>query len=112
MDLFHTVLLDDRDVGDEITNPTPSFVGSKIRNMFFFRNRFGFLSGGNVILSKAGSFYDFWNASAMIAAADDPIDISASSTKPVFLNYVKTSSAGLVMFSDTEQFLLSTDSDI
>ena len=109
---YSSIRWEDRDVGDEITNPTPSFVGSKIRNMFFFRNRFGFLSGGNVILSKAGSFYDFWNASAMIAAADDPIDISASSTKPVFLNYVKTSSAGLVMFSDTEQFLLSTDSDI
>ena len=109
---YSSVAWEARDVGDEVTNPTPSFVGSKIRNMFFFRNRFGLLSGGNVILSKAGSFYDFWNGSAMIAAADDPIDISASSTKPVFLNYVKTTSAGLVLFSDTEQFLLSTDSDI
>ena len=109
---YSAIRWEDRDAGDDITNPIPSFVGSKIRNMFFFRNRFGFLSGGNVVLSKAGSFYDFFNGSAMIAAADDPIDISASSTKPVFLNYVKTSSAGLVMFSDTEQFLLSTDSDI
>ncbi len=101
-----------RDVGDELTNPTPSFVGNKIRNMFFFRNRFGFLSGGTIIMSKAASFYDFWAASAQVAAADDPIDISASSTKPVFLNYVRTVSAGLCIFSDTEQFLLSTDSDI
>jgi len=101
-----------RDVGDELTNPTPSFVGSTIRNIFFFRNRFGFLSGGTIIMSKAGSFYDFWAGSAQVAAADDPIDISASSTKPVFLNYVRTVSAGLCIFSDTEQFLLSTDSDI
>tara|TARA_R100000742_G_C4279504_1_gene104262 strand:+ start:621 stop:5102 length:4482 start_codon:yes stop_codon:yes gene_type:complete len=103
---------ENRDVGDELTNPTPSFVGNTIRNIFFFRNRFGFLSGGNIILSKAASFYDFWAGSAQVATADDPIDISASSTKPVFLNYVQTTSAGLVLFSDNEQFLLSTDSDV
>jgi len=101
-----------RDVGDDITNPLPTFVGSTIRNMFFYRNRFGFLSGTNVVMSKAASFYDFFASSAQVAAADDPIDISASSTKPVFLNYVKNASAGLVLFSDNEQFLLSTDSDI
>jgi len=101
-----------RDVGDDITNPIPTFVGSTIRNMFFYRNRFGFLSGGSVVMSKAASFYDFFASSAQVAAADDPIDISASSTKPVFLNYVKNASAGLILFSDNEQFLLSTDSDI
>ena len=109
---YDPITWESRDVGDELTNPIASFVGGTIRNMFFFRNRFGFLSGGSVILSKAASFYDFWAGSAQVAAADDPIDISASSTKPVFLNYVKTTSAGLVLFSDTEQFLLSTDSDI
>ena len=109
---YSAVTWEERDVGDDLTNPAPSFVGSTIRNMFFFRNRFGFLSGDTVIMSKADSFFDFFVGSAQIAAADDPIDISASSTRPVFLNYVKTTSAGLVMFSDNEQFLLSTDSDI
>ncbi len=109
---FRPITWESRDVGDDLTNPMPSFVGNTIRNMFFFRNRFGFLSGGNVILSKAGSFYDFFASSAQVAVADDPIDISASSTKPVFLNYVRTTSAGLVMFSENEQFLLSTDSDL
>ena len=109
---YGPVAWEERDVGDDLTNPAPTFVGGEIRNMFFFRNRFGFLSGDTVIMSKANSFFDFFVGSAQIAAADDPIDISASSTRPVFLNYVKTTSAGLVMFSDTEQFLLSTDSDI
>ena len=109
---YGPVTWEQRDVGDDLTNPAPTFVGSEIRNMFFFRNRFGFLSGDTVVMSRANSFFDFFVGSAQIAAADDPIDISASSTRPVFLNYVKTTSAGLVMFSDTEQFLLSTDSDI
>ncbi len=109
---FDPVSWENRDVGDEVTNPLPTFVGSTIRNMFFYRNRFGFLSGDTVVMSKAGSFYDFFAGSAQVAAPDDPIDISASSTKPLFLHHVKTSSAGLVLFSDNEQFLLSTDSDI
>ena len=109
---FRPIAWENRDVGDDITNPIPTFVGSTIRNMFFYRNRFGFLTGGSVVMSKAGSFYDFWVGSAQVATADDPIDISVSSTKPVNLNYVKPSSAGLVIFSDNEQFLLSTDSDI
>jgi len=109
---YEPIAWENRDVGDELTNPTPSFVGNTIRNMFFFRNRFGFLSGGSIVMSKAASFYDFWAGSAQVAAADDPIDISASSTKPVFLNYIRTTSAGLVIFSESEQFLLSTDSDI
>jgi len=109
---YDPVTWEERDVGDEITNPDPSFIGGTIRNMFFFRNRFGFLTGDTVVMSKAASFFDFFVGSAQVAAADDPIDVSASSTTPVFLNYVKTVSAGLVLFSDNEQFLLSTDSDI
>ena len=110
---FGPVTWADRDIGDDVnSNPNPSFVGNTIRNMFFYRNRFGFLSGEFLVMSKAKSFFNFWNGSAATAAANDPIDISASSTKPIFLNYVRNSAAGLVLFSDNEQFLLSTDSDV
>ena len=40
----------ERTVGDIISAPDPSFIGSKINNVFFFRNRLGFLAGDNVIL--------------------------------------------------------------
>ena len=72
----------------------------------------GFLSGQNVILGKAGDLFNFWNTSAQTATNDDPVDISAAGKKPVFLNYVEPTAVGLVMYSTTEQFLLSTDSDI
>lgn len=101
-----------RDVGDEVTNPTPSFVGSTINNIFFYRNRLGFLTDENVVLSKAGDFFNFFASSALTVADDDPIDISASTTKVVKLRYVRPTSVGLVLFSDREQFILSTDSDI
>ena len=113
--VFGPVTWTDRDVGDDVTNPLPSFLdgaGIEIRNMFFYRNRLGFLAGEYMILSKAKDFYNFFVGSAVIAAADDPIDITASSTKPIFLNYVRNSAAGLVLFSENEQFLMSTDSDV
>jgi len=109
---FEAVNWNDRTVGDDNTNPAPSFVDHEISHIFFYRNRMGFLSGQNVILGKAGDLFNFWNTSAQTATNDDPVDISAAGKKPVFLNYVEPTAVGLVMYSTTEQFLLSTDSDI
>ena len=109
---YGTVNWNDRIVGDDLTNPKPSFVDNEISHIFFYRNRMGFLSGQNVILGKAGDLFNFWNTSAQAATDDDPIDISAAGKKPVFLNYVEPTSVGLVMYSTTEQFILTTDSDV
>jgi hypothetical protein len=109
---YETVDWNDRLVGDDETNPKPSFVEHEITHIFFYRNRMGFLSGQNVILSKAGDLFNFWNTSAQTATNDDPIDISAAGKRPVFLNYVEPTAVGLVLYSTNEQFLLSTDSDI
>jgi len=109
---FGPVTWEDRLVGDEETNPTPSFVGQKINNIFFYRNRLGFLSNEAVILSRAGDYFNFWVTTALTVTDDDPIDITASSIRPVNHRYVRSTSVGLILFSDTEQFLLTTDADI
>ena len=103
---------DERIVGDNNTNPVPSFVGGTIDHLFFYRNRLGVLSGQNVVLSKAADLFDFWNTTALTATDDDPIDISVAGKKPVFLHYVQPTSVGLVLYSSVEQFILTTDSDI
>ena len=110
--VYSSVNWNDRLVGDDNTNPEPSFVNNTISHIFFYRNRMGFLSGQNVILSKAGDLFNFWNTSAQTAVNDDPIDISAAGKRPAFLNYVEPTSVGLVLYATNEQFLLSTDSDI
>ncbi len=102
----------ERLVGDNTTNPIPTFVGKTINNVFFYRNRLGFLSEDTVILSKAGDYFNFFGTSAQVATDDDPIDISVSTINPVILKYVRAISVGLLLFSNKEQFLLSTDSDI
>ena len=103
---------DDRIIGDDVTNPAPSFVGSTISNIFLYRNRLGFISNESVIMSRAGDIFNFFNSTALTSTDDDPIDIAVSTAKPVILNYVKPTSVGLVLFGATEQFLLTTDSDV
>lgn len=102
----------DRLVGDDTTNPLPSFIGQKLNNLFFYRNRLGFLSNESVIMSKAGDYFNFFAGTAQVVSADDPIDLQATSVRPTTLNYVLSVSVGLMLFGPNEQFLLSTDADI
>lgn len=106
---FEPVVWEDRIVGDLESNPDPSFIGTPIRNIFFYRNRLGFLSLESIILSKAGDYFNFFATTAQTVTDDDPIDITATSTKPVTLNYVQNTAAGLLLFGQNEQFMLSAD---
>ena len=109
---FGPINWEDRLVGDETTNPDPSFVGQKINNLFFYRNRLGFLSNEAVVMSRAGDYFNFWVTTALTVTDDDPIDVTAASVRPVNHRFVLPTSVGLVLFSDTEQFILTTDADI
>jgi len=102
----------DRLVGDNDTNPIPSFIGKKISNLFFFRNRLGMLANEAVIMSRAGDYFNFFANSSQVVAPDDPIDIEATSVRSVSLNYTLATSVGLLIFGPNEQFLLSTDADV
>jgi len=94
------------------TNPRPSFVGSTINKIVFFRNRLVFLSSENVIMSRPGTFFDFWNKTAIAFSNTDPIDVSCSSEYPADVFDALQVNSGLVMFTRNQQFLLTTDSDI
>ena len=104
----------DREVGDDITNPLPSFVGQRINKVLFFRNRLALLSGENVITSRPGTFGtpDFFAESALTVSAADPIDISAASIFPSELFDGIEINTGLVVFSTNQQFLLSSDDTV
>lgn len=97
-----------REVGDETSNPTPSFVGKGISDMFFYANRMGVLSEDSVVLSQPGDYFNYFVQSALTVSDADPIDLTASSTKPAFLKGAVGSPKGLILFAETSQFLLST----
>ena len=104
----------DRAVGDEETNPLPSFHNKRINKVLFFRNRLAFLAGENVVLSQAGTLGepDFFAQTALTVSANDPVDIACSSTFPSELFDGIDINTGLVVFSSNQQFLLSSDDTV
>lgn len=100
----------DRGAGNEDTNPDPSFIGRKISDIFFYRNRLGVISDEAVILSSTNDFFNFWFKSAAAIADTDPIDVSVSSNKVVTLTHAVPFARELMLFSREGQFVLSSDS--
>ena len=99
-------------VGDDTSNPFPTFNGSQIQEMFFHRNRLGMVSGEQIVMSQPGQYFNFGIVSAISASDDNPIDITVSDVKPAFINHTLPINKGLMMFSDNGQFMLFTESDI
>ena len=101
----------ERTVGDLESAPNPSFIGSKINNVFFFRNRLGFLADDNVILSRAAEFFNFFPETVLSVIDCEPIDVAASHTKVAILRSAVTVEQELILFSDQTQFVLTSSTD-
>ena len=101
----------ERIVGDLVSAPDPSFIGQKINNVFFFRNRLGFLAGDNVILSTVSEFFNFFPETVISVLDTEPIDVAASHTKVAILKHAVTMGEKLILFSEQTQFVLSSSAD-
>lgn len=97
-----------RTCGDAESNPPPSFVGQKIRGVFFHKNRLGLLTGENVVMSRASEYFDFWRSTVIQLLDEDVIDIGTSATKVSVLNSAVAVSDRLTVWADATQFLLSS----
>src|SRR5690606_3034329 len=82
----------------------PTFAEKKIQDIFFYRNRLGFLSDESVIFSEAGKFFNFYPTTVTQLLDSDPIDVSASHTKVSILNYAVPFNKDLLLFSSQTQF--------
>lgn len=100
---------DKRKTGDDDSNAIPSFVGQKINDLFFFRNRLGFVAGENVILSKSGEFFQFWMSSAVELQDTDPIDLAVSHNTVSILFHAVPFAEELLLFSAQTQFVLRAE---
>ena len=111
--------------GGTETVPKPSFISTVsgtdgdtvtanryINNMMFWRNRLVIISGEDVVLSRPSHFFDFWPVSSITYTATDNIDLTVSAEEPAVLYDAIPTNAGLVLFSKSHQFLLTTDSDV
>tara|TARA_R110002096_G_scaffold370836_1_gene564276 strand:+ start:18733 stop:21189 length:2457 start_codon:yes stop_codon:yes gene_type:complete len=106
---FTTGAWDERKAGDDDTNAFPSFVGGKINDVFFHRNRLGFLSDENVIFSEANGFFNFFRTTVRALLDSAPIDVAVSQNEVSILKAAVPFQEQLLLFSEINQFTLSSD---
>ena len=99
----------EREAGDNDTNPFPSFVDYKINDIFFHRNRLGFLSDENVIMSEAGSYFNFFQNTVITLVDSGPLDVAVSNNQVSILKHAVPFSEQLLLFSDLTQFVLRAE---
>lgn len=98
----------DRIVGDDDSNPLPSFIGKPINNLFFFKNRLGLLTDDTVLFSEAGQFFNFFRTTVRTLLDSDPIDVSAASTTVSKLSSAVAFQENLILFADRGQFVVKS----
>ena len=97
---------DKRVAGDDDSNEAPSFVGNKIENMFYYKDRLAFLSNENVILSETAHPFNFYRTSITSLLDSDPIDVAAASGRVTNLKSAIGFQENLVLFAENGQFVL------
>tara|TARA_R100001163_G_scaffold1275_2_gene1845 strand:+ start:1462 stop:4296 length:2835 start_codon:yes stop_codon:yes gene_type:complete len=97
---------DNREAGNLKTNPAPSFVGSKINDIFFFKNRLGLLTDTSVVFSEADSYFNFWRTTTQSLLDSAPIDVGVAHTKVSTLKHAIPFQEKLLLFGPQSQFVL------
>lgn len=104
---FKKATWDSRAVGDAERNPVPSFIGQPIRDVFFYRNRFGVVAGENTVMSRSGDPFNFWRQTMLALLDTDPIDIASTAAQVATINYALPVNDNLLLFSDQVQARIS-----
>lgn len=111
---FGAMATESRLVGDNDSNPFPSFVGKNINSIFLYQNRLGILANDNIIFSEAGLGdassgelrYNFFRTTVTTTLDTDRIDIAVSSGRVTDLKNAIGFQDNLILFSDDSQFAL------
>jgi hypothetical protein len=99
--------LGSRVAGDLNSAPDPSFIGKKINDIFFHRNRLGVLADENVIMSRSGEFFEFFPETVTSTLDTDPIDVASTHTKVSILQHAVSFDEELLIFSEQSQFMVT-----
>ncbi len=95
-----------RNAGDDNSNPFPSFTNNTINDIFFFKNRLGFLTDDAVVFSEADEYFNFFRTTTQSLLDSAPIDVGVSHTKISILKHAQAFQEKLMLFSPKTQFVL------
>jgi hypothetical protein len=96
-----------RQVGDANSNPPPTFVGRTINGVFYWKNRLGFITDENVVLSTAGDYGNFWRNTMTTLLDSDLVDVALTTNKVSILKFAIPFNDTMMLFADQSQFSLS-----
>lgn len=105
-DLYNDYDWNNRLVGDEDTNPDPSFIGTKINDMVYYQSRLGFMTGENLVFSETSEFFNFWRTTVLDLLDTDPIDIASSASKVGVITAAIQFNRDLILFTPTNQLVM------
>jgi len=102
-----------RTAGTIKDNPSMFVDRANITGLNYYKNRlFFFTDSGSVISSRAGEIDNLFLNTAVSTSLIDPIDITANSNQRVPIHESIVVNNGMVLFGDTEQYMLTTQSDL
>ncbi|CAM0031668.1 tail protein [Vibrio phage D530] len=103
---------EDRRVGNEETNPFPSFVDKKVMSIGSFQNRMLFTSGEAAVFSRTNNFFDFFRETTQTEADSDPIDAYADANEINNLLHHAVLDGDIIFFAENGQFLIKGDAPL
>ena len=95
-----------RDVGDEASNPFPSFVGKRLSELFFFKNRLGFLSEDRVVFSEDSNPTNLFRTTVRTLLDTAPIDVTVATNMVQNLHAAVPFQDNMILFSERGQFII------
>ena len=102
-----------RTAGTSKDNPSMFKDNARITALNYYKNRLFFLtSNGTVISSRAGEIDNLFLNTALRTSPIDPIDVVANSNQRVPIHGSTIVNNGMVLFGDSEQYMLTTNSDL
>jgi len=99
----------DRESGDLETNEDPSFIGESLTDIFFYKNRMGFVSNNTVVLSQVKEYGNLYIRAMRTILDDGPIDVTIATAGAVSLTDAVTTEDTLLLFDKETQFLLHSN---
>lgn len=111
---------EDREVGNDDTNPFPSFIykdgdtykGEVIKSIGLFQNRLVFTSGEAAVFGRSNNFYNFFRETTQAESDSDPIDAFADADEINNLLHSAVLDGDIVFFAENGQFLISGEKPI
>ena len=96
-----------RQFGDTVSNPPATFIGRTINGVFYWKNRLGFITDENCVLSTAGDYGNFWRNTMTTLLDSDLVDVALTTNKVSILKFAIPFNDTMMLFADQSQFSLS-----